>query len=89
MKIVWRQRARAEIETIVSEIAKDSTAGAVRILDQILHMISFLKDWPDLGREARRGLRELVVARTKYVVLYRRSAGKVTIVRVVHGMRRR
>jgi plasmid stabilization system protein ParE len=61
----------------------------VRIRDQILAMVSLLEMWLDLGRAAKRDLRELVVARTKYVVLYRRLPDKITIVRVIHGMRRR
>jgi toxin ParE1/3/4 len=89
MKVVWRRRAYAEIDAIVSYIAKESPAGAVRVRDQILHMVSFLEDWPDVVREGRRGLRELVVPKTNYVVLYRRAARKVTIVRVIHGMRLR
>jgi toxin ParE1/3/4 len=89
MKVVWRRTARAEIDFIVSYISKDSPAGAKRVRDQILAIVSLLEMWPELGREQKAGLRELVVAKTPYVVLYRRSPSKVTIVRVLHGMRRR
>jgi plasmid stabilization system protein ParE len=89
MKVVWRRKARAEIDAIVAYISKDSPAGAVRVRDQILAMVSLLEMWPDLGRERNAGLRELVVAKAPYVVLYRRTTNKVTIVRVLHGMRRR
>ncbi len=89
MKIVWRRKARSEVDAIVAYISKESPRGAVRIRDQILAMVSLLEMWPDLGRAAKRDLRELVVARTKYVVLYRRLPDKITIVRVIHGMRRR
>jgi plasmid stabilization system protein ParE len=87
MKVVWRRKARAEIDAIVAYISKDSPAGAVRVRDQIL--VSLREMWPDLGRERNAGLRELVVAKAPYVVLYRRTTNKVTIVRVLHGMRRR
>lgn len=89
MKVVWRRRARLEIEAIVAHISRDSPSGAARVRDQILVMVDLLEMWPDLGRAAKAGLRELVVARAPYVVLYRRSETKVTIVRVVHAMRRR
>jgi toxin ParE1/3/4 len=89
MKVVWRRRARSEIDAIVAYIARESPAGAVRTRDQILSMVELLEMWPDLGRTGRRGLRELVVARTNYVVLYRRSVRQVTVVRVLHGKRLR
>ena len=89
MKLVWRRKARSEIDAIVAYIAQDSPRGAARVRDQILAAVSLLEMWPDVARQGKGGLRELVVAHTKYVVLYRRAADKVTIVRVIHGMRRR
>jgi plasmid stabilization system protein ParE len=56
MKIVWRRTARAELDAIVSYIAKESPAGAVRVRDQILHMITLLQDWPDPWARGETGL---------------------------------
>lgn len=90
MKVVWRARARADLSAIVAHIAAESPAGAARVHDQILHMISFLVEWPDMARAGRKpGLRELVVPTTSYLVLYRRAPRKVTILRVLHGSQRR
>jgi toxin ParE1/3/4 len=89
MKVVWRRKARAEIDALVAYISQDSPAGATRVRDQILEMVSLLEMWPDLGRKRDADLRELVVAKTPYVVIYRRTPSKVTIVRILHGMRKR
>ncbi|MBY0562800.1 MAG: type II toxin-antitoxin system RelE/ParE family toxin [Hyphomonadaceae bacterium] len=48
-------------------------SGSTRVRAQILHSVSFLADWPDLGRKARRDYRELVVPHSPYVVIYRRT----------------
>ena len=51
--------------------------------------MSFLTDWPEIGRRGRRGYRELVVSRSRYVVLYRVSKKAVIIVRVRHSSQKR
>jgi len=89
MKVVWRARAQAELAAIVERISRDDASAAIRLRDQVLHSVSFLADWPEMGRRGKRNLRELVIAHTAYLVLYRVTPGKVTIVRVLHGMRRR
>ena len=90
MKIVWRARAEADLNALVTYIANESPSGAKRVHDQIIYSVSFLADWPDFGKPGRKpGLREMVVAHTRYVVIYRHNASKVTILRIVHGSRNR
>lgn len=89
MKVIWRRRAREELDAAVAYISKESPAGARRVRERILSAVALLEMWPELGRVGKAGLRELVAAKPKYVVLYRHSPGRVTIVRVLHGMRRR
>lgn len=75
---------------LVRYISQDSPKGAARVHEQILSMVGLLADWPDLGRQGRRrDLRELVVPRTPYIVLYRRTPAEVIVLRVVHGSQRR
>lgn len=75
---------------LLDHISSDSPQGAAHVHDQIFHTLSFLADWPDMGRQGRRpGLRELVVPRTPYLVLYRRTQRDVFILRVLHGSRKR
>lgn len=89
MIVVWRRQAREEFEAAIDYIFKDSPAGARKVRERILTAVSLLEMWPELGRPGRAGLRELVVAKTKYVVLYRYAPDRVTVVRVLHGMRKR
>ena len=89
MKIVWRPQAHAELAAILEHVAAESPAGAARIHAQILHSISFLADWPDIGRPGKRGYRELVVPHMPYIVIYKRDAREVRIVRVRHAAQKR
>jgi len=90
MRIVWRARARADMVALVTHISRDSPSGAFRVHDQIEHTVGFLTDWPDMGRKGRQlDLRELVVPRTPYLVLYRRTERDVIVLRVLHTSRNR
>lgn len=90
MKIVWRARARADLVKLYDYIRADSLAGATRVRDQILHSVRLLADFPQIGRPSwRQGVRELVVPRTRYVVLFRPLPKAVNILRVIHQMRAR
>jgi toxin ParE1/3/4 len=89
MKIEWRAQALSEFAAILKRIAKDSPSGAARIRTQILHSVSFLEEWPDIGRTGRGGRRELVIAHTRYVVIFKRSRTNVEILRVIHTSRLR
>jgi toxin ParE1/3/4 len=89
MKLVWRPQALAELAAIIEYIERDSPAGAARVRAQILHSVSFLLEWPDIGREGRRGYRELVVPRSSYVVIFRHGKREIRIHRVRHAARKR
>jgi toxin ParE1/3/4 len=90
MRIVWRARARADILAIVAYIARDSQKAAFETHDQIVRMVGLLSLWPELGRKGRKAdLRELVIAHTPYIVIYRRTKRQVTILRVFHAAQNR
>jgi toxin ParE1/3/4 len=89
MKVEWSAQARAELDAAIGHIATESPSGAARVRQQILHSVGFLAAWPAMGRKGRRSFRELVVPHTPYIVIYRRSARKVTIMRVRHGAQQR
>lgn len=58
----------------------------MRLGDAISSAVFRLGDHPERGREGRvAGTRELVVARTPYVVVYRLEAEAAVILRVLHG----
>ncbi len=89
MKLVWRPQARAELAAILERIERDSPKGAARIRAQILHSVSFLSEWPDIGREGGRGYRELIVPHSPYVVIFRRGKQEIRVHRVLHAAQRR
>lgn len=89
MKIVWRARARADIVALVSYLERESPKSAARVRDEILDAVGVLSMWPAMAKEIRDGVRELVVTRTPYVVIYRLTRERVTVLRVIHTSRKR
>lgn len=90
MKVVWRARARADLDSAISYIAKDNPGTAQSVRDRILQSAALLEQWADVGRRGRRAdLRELVVPQAPYLIIYRRAASKVTILRIWHTSRKR
>ena len=70
-------------------IAADDPAAARLVVARVLEAVTQLADQPGLGRPGRvPGTRELVVARTRYVVPYRVKRDDVEILRVFHTSRR-
>ncbi len=73
MNIVWSPEAIQDLISLRAYIAEESPAGARRIVLHILHDVEgLLADNPEMGRPGRvPGTRELVIARTPYIVPYR------------------
>jgi toxin ParE1/3/4 len=86
VKIVWLARAVADRDAQIGYIAKDSILAALDVGDRLMVAVARLGEYPDMGREGRvSGTRELVVGRTSLVVIYRVKAGRVEVLRVLHG----
>jgi toxin ParE1/3/4 len=90
MNIVWSPEAIQDLIALRAYIAEESPTGARRIVLRILHDVEgLLADNPEIGRPGRvPGTRELVIARTPYIVPYRVRRGTIQILRVFHGARR-
>jgi len=90
MNIVWSPQAVDDLIAIRAYIAAESPAGARRVVARILHDVeNLLPDNPHIGRAGRvPGTRELVVARTPYIVPYRVQHETIQILRVYHAARR-
>jgi len=85
MDIVWREVAIDGLERARSYIAQHNPAAAVRIWQTIITAVGRLADRPNLGRPGRvEGTRELVVPRTRYIVVYAVLDGDVVVVAVQH-----
>jgi len=83
-----RAQAEEDLIDIWSYIAEDSPQAADRLLDKIDEACARLADHPRLGParpDLAEALRHFVVGR--YLILYREIAGRVEIVRVLHGAR--
>jgi toxin ParE1/3/4 len=84
-------RALADRAAIARTIAKDSPKAARDQGDRIRSQTNNLRDHPEFGRSGRlSGTRELVVAGTSFLVIYRirRQPQQIEILRVIHGAQR-
>lgn len=90
MHTVWGEGARLDFERAIAFLEEKSPAAARRIGDRILAAVSLLERFPEIAPASRhRGLRQLVVTRTPYLVIYRVHAGSVEVRAVVHAKQRR
>jgi toxin ParE1/3/4 len=90
VEIVWSALARARLRNIRAYVEQDKPEAAERLTTRIVAVIEALREHPYLGRAgAEPGLRELVIAGTPYIVLYRAHGKQVTINTIWHGAQRR
>lgn len=88
MKVVLSPQARADLREIFLYIAKDNPAAARLVLTRIRERVAELKDNPHLGRPGRvPGTRELIIAKTPYLIPYQVRGDSLQILRVYHGSR--
>jgi toxin ParE1/3/4 len=87
VRLVWSARADRDFSSIVDYIAQDNAFAAIEQGDNIQDAIEHLKQHPKMGRIGRvKGTRELIVAPTPYIVIYREhQVDTIEIVRVLHG----
>jgi plasmid stabilization system protein ParE len=89
MRVRWLRTALLNLDEEASYIAADDPAAARLVVARVLEAVAQLADQPGLGRPGRvPNTRELVVARTRYVVPYRVKRDAVEILRVFHTSRR-
>jgi toxin ParE1/3/4 len=85
MKLVWRAKALADLETIISYIAERNVNAADRLLGAIEACTEGLPDHPFLYRPGRvEGTREAVV-HPNYIVIYTVGTDRIEIVAIVHA----
>jgi len=88
MKLVFDDRALADLEGIYRWIAQDSPRAAKAVVDRIFASTELLASFPYMGRAGRdEGTREWVVPRLPYIVVYEvhEDRGDVIVVAVFHG----
>ena len=88
MRLIWTRRATLDLAEIRSYIAPDNPRAASRLAARIREAAARLSDYPNLGRPGQEpGTRELVIARTRYIVVYTVQEESVTVLTVVHSAR--
>lgn len=88
MKIVWSPEAIEDATSAWSFVAPSNMTAADRLLENIEKSAASLSALPRRGRPGRApGTRELVLQKGPFVIVYRESAARVEILRVMHGAR--
>lgn len=88
MRITWSPEARRQISDIWHYIALDNPQSADSMVTRLVTAVERLAHFPHLGRPGREGARELVVAGTNFIVIYRVKGEEIKIGSVVHGAQR-
>ena len=82
--------ARTRLREIRDYVARDKPQAAERLALRIVAMVEALRNHPYLGRAgAEPGIREMVIASTPYIILYRVQGERVIISTIWHGAQRR
>lgn len=87
LPVDWLDDAVDDLDRIIDYIELESPRGALAIALAVRGQAdSLLGDNPRIGRTGRiKGTRELVMARTPYIVIYKLSIARVQILRILHG----
>jgi len=89
VRIRWLRKALRNLDDEAAYIAADDAAAARLVVKRVLDAVAELQAQPGLGRPGRvPGTRELIVARTRYIVPYRVRSETVEVLRVFHTSRR-
>jgi toxin ParE1/3/4 len=90
VEIVWSPLALKRLQEIRAYIARDKPDVAERIAMRIVAVVEALRNHPRLGRAgAEPGIRELVIGRTPYIVVYSVRGRRITINTIWHGAQHR
>ena len=85
MKVEWLHEARRNRESQLAYIAERNPAAAIRLGDAIADATARLANFPEIAPRGRvEGTRELLIAGTPYIAIYRIENSKVVILRLLH-----
>lgn len=89
MQVKWLRKALRNLDEEATFIAADDPRAAQLVVERVLNAVEMLASRPALGRPGRvSGTRELVVAKTRYLIPYRVRGDVVEVLRVFHTSRR-
>ncbi|OLE32864.1 MAG: hypothetical protein AUG47_05515 [Alphaproteobacteria bacterium 13_1_20CM_3_64_12] len=87
----WTHSARRDYRNVLEWLNDRNPTAATRTADRIDDRLALLARMPQMGRSGRvEGTRELVISRTRYLVVYRfeETTDQILIVRLLHGAQR-
>lgn len=88
MKICWLEKAAIDLEEAYEYIYYDNPPAAENEINKVLEAVKRLSQNPAMGKAGRvTKTRELVVAGTPYIVIYRAKGIRLEILRIFHGAR--
>jgi addiction module RelE/StbE family toxin len=86
LPVVWTEEAVTHLEAIVEYVEAFNPAAARRLGERLIEAADSLAQFPERGRDAGEGRRELVTV-WPYILRYRVEAERVVILRMRHGAR--
>lgn len=88
MPVRWLRKALKSLEQAYQFVAAEDVEAAVQLVLRIQAAVEQLERFPQLGRVGRvEGTRELVIANTPFIVVYRVKRHNAEILRVLHSSR--
>jgi len=89
VKIRWTPIAAEDLRSVHDFIAEQSPPQADKVIDRILEAVDLLERYPQMGRPGRvEATRELVIAGTAFLVVYRIHRDQVHILSILHASRK-
>lgn len=85
-RIVWTNEAVEHLEAIIAYVSAFNPSAAKRLGERLIAVADSLVDFPDRGRDAGGGMREMTTV-WPYVLRYRVEPERVIILRIRHGAR--
>ena len=90
VEIVWSPLARRRLQEIRDYVAKDKPLAAERLAIRIVAAVQTLRKFSYIGRAgAGPEIRELLIGKTPYIILYKVHGSVVTINTIWHGAQSR
>lgn len=83
--VKWLRKALKNLEQAHNYIAQEDPDAAIALVLRIQTATDKLSNFPMMGKPGRfEGTRELVIAGTAYIVIYRVKGSAVEVLRVLH-----
>jgi len=87
--VKWLRKALKNLEQAYNYVAETDAEAAIGIVLKIQAATDQLSEFPMMGRTGRvDSTRELVIANTPYIVIYRIKGSTVEVLRVLHSSRK-